>query len=169
MVVGIVDQHDVDPVQPQPLQALLQRPPHAVAGEVPDPLGRRAVGEPLGVGGLARGQRADQPPDLGGDDEAVPRQPGQQPAEAALGQPEPVVGGRVHVGEAGLQGRADGGRGVLLGNRGEQVAERGGAEGQGADPEPAAAEGEEARGLMVSALELGPTRLPICPVGSATR
>jgi len=53
VVVGIVQEGDVDPVQAEPLQALLQRAAHAVAGEVPDALARRGH-VPLRVGGLAR-------------------------------------------------------------------------------------------------------------------
>ena len=36
VVVRVVDQGDVDPVEPEPLQALLDRPPDAVSGVVED-------------------------------------------------------------------------------------------------------------------------------------
>ena len=88
VVVRVVHEHDVHPVEAEPLEALLERPEHAVAAEVPYPPQPGVLLE-RGIS-LAR-VPPQQPPDLGGEHELVARAPAQRVADAALGHPGAVV------------------------------------------------------------------------------
>lgn len=141
VVVRIVQVDDVDPVQAQPLQAGLQAPAYAVRAEVPDPLVGGGDGEAVGqvvAGGLRPG--TEQSADLGGQDVLVPGQTAQSGAEAPFGQAEAVVRGGVEVPYAGFPGGQDGPFGLGVADRGEEVPDPGGAEGEFADAQCAAAE-----------------------------
>ncbi len=70
VVVRVVDQHDVDPVEAEPLQALLQRPPYAV-GEKSQTRRRWRARRTPRVGGPARAGGHEQAADLGGQHVAV--------------------------------------------------------------------------------------------------
>jgi hypothetical protein len=127
VVVRVVQQRDVDAAEPEPLQAGVQRPPHAVGAEVPDALvGGRHV-EPLGVPAGAR-LRDEYPADLGRQHVLVPGAGGQRAAEPPLRQAEAVVGGGVEEAHARPPGGADRAGGVPLADRPVQVPDRGAAE-----------------------------------------
>ena len=96
MVVRVVHVDDVQPVLPEPGQALLDRGQHAVAAVVVDRgdigsalVERQAVGtEVVRVG---RGVGAQQPADLGGQHVLVAGPPGQPGPEPHLAQAEAVL------------------------------------------------------------------------------
>ena len=76
VIVGIVDVDDVDPINVQPVEAALERPPHGVVAEVE--LRRH----------LAVRAYLEQAADLGGDHHSLPPAP-QGGAEADLGFTSP--------------------------------------------------------------------------------
>jgi hypothetical protein len=90
MVVRIVKEQDVKPVEPRPLVALLNRRHDPVVGEVPDRSNRRNVL----VERFAEVELAlipwrispEQPSNLGGNDNIVPRESGYRSAHALLGE-----------------------------------------------------------------------------------
>ena len=89
-VVGVVDEHDVHPVEPEPAQALLQAAPHPVPAVVADPGQRRYVVEPLLALDVPGGGH-QSPADLGAHGELVPGAPGQERADPPLGHADAVV------------------------------------------------------------------------------
>ena len=66
VVVGVVDEHDVDPLPPEPAAALVEAAQHAITREVPTAGQSRRHGEPVAevVAGLESVVRFEQPPDL---------------------------------------------------------------------------------------------------------
>ena len=115
VLVGVVHVHDVDPVGPDPFEAGLQRPQHAVAAVVAHPPDRRGHVEALVVP-VARTVRVghQQPAHLRGQDDLVPRPLGQYRAQPPFGQAEPVVRCRVEVPDTRGERRPDGGLGVCV-------------------------------------------------------
>ena len=110
VVVGIVDERDVDLVEAEPVQAGLQAAPDAVGAEVEHAACVRGHGEALGrsvrpYGGPATG--VEQPADLGGDHVLVARPVPQGLAEAPLGQAEAVVRRGVEGPDAAVPGGVD--------------------------------------------------------------
>ena len=150
-VVGVVDERDVHPVEPEPLQALLQAAPHAVPAVVADPGQRRDAVEPL-VALDVPGGGHQQPADLGGHGELVPRVPGQERAEPPLGHADAVVRRGVEGPDARGPGRGQRRGGRLLADRGEEPGD-----GRGAEHERAGDQGGEAAGSR--------SDLPIAPGG----
>jgi hypothetical protein len=73
-VVGVVDEHDVHPVEPEPFQAFLQAAPHSVPAVVADPGQRRYVVKPL-LALDVPGRRYEPPAHLGAHAELVPGRP----------------------------------------------------------------------------------------------
>jgi hypothetical protein len=126
-VVGVVDERDVHPVEPEPFQALLQAAPHAVPAVVAHPGQRRDAVEPVLALDITGGGH-QQPPDLGGDGELVPRMPGQERAEPPLGHADAVVRRGVESPDARGPGRGERGGGRLIADRGEEPGDGGGAE-----------------------------------------
>ena len=145
VLVGIVHEHDVDPVEAHPLEARLERAQHALAAVVAPPARRGRDGEALVVLAGAGGIGLEQPPDLGRDDERVARALAQDRADAALRQAQPVVRGRVEVADAGVPRALDGAAGVLVRRHPIQVADRRAAERQARQLHPAAADGAASR------------------------
>jgi hypothetical protein len=74
----------------------------------------------------------DDAADLRAEDERVARVPRQNLAQPDLGEPGAVEGRGVEVPDALVPGGFDGGRGLLVGDRAEHVAEGRGAEAEGA-------------------------------------
>ena len=132
MVVGIVDERDVDPVQAEALQARLDTAPDAVGAEVESPDVAGWHGEALGV--AARGSRGagrlKQAADLRGDHVlGAPTVP-ERVTQAPFRQPEAVVRRGVEGPDSAVPGRVDGGAGVAVGDLGKQVPNGRAAEGQ---------------------------------------
>ena len=107
VVVRIVDQRDVDPVQAEPDQAGLHAAPHAVGAVVEHRRWCAGTANPSVSRPCGSATGLQQAPDLGGDDVLVARPPGQRGAEAALGQAEAVVRGRVERADAARPRRVD--------------------------------------------------------------
>jgi hypothetical protein len=133
VVVGVVDERDVDPVQAQPAQARLEAAADAVGAVVESPDQVAGDVEPFVVAPDARAAagcrgRLEQPADLGGDHVLVPRPVTQGRAEPALGPAEAVVRRGVEEPDAAVPGRVDRRPRVVVGHRGEQVPDRRAAE-----------------------------------------
>lgn len=128
--VGVVEVGDVDAVEAEPGEALLQAATDTVGAEVPDPA--RLLPSVAGY---------EEAADLGRDDVRVAGPVGERGAEAAFGQPEPVVRRRVEGAYADVPGGVHGGVGLVVLDRGVEVAEGGGAEDQLRDRHATAAEG----------------------------
>jgi hypothetical protein len=130
VVVGVMDEREVDPVEAQPGQALLDRSPHPVPAVVAYPAERRRPVEAVGTLDRA-GRGHQQPAHLGRDGELVPWPAGQEVADPPLGQPHPVVRSGVDRPDAGVPGRGEGGTGEFLADRLVQPAD-----GRAAEDEP---------------------------------
>jgi hypothetical protein len=72
VIVRIVDERDVDAVQPEAAQAGFQAPPNPVGAEVNDPGVRGRHRETLGIAPIRWRLRAQEPANLGGDHIVVP-------------------------------------------------------------------------------------------------
>ena len=107
----------------EPLEALLDRPQHAVATEVPDaPVGRRHV--EAFVVALRRGaQRLESPSDLRRQDVLAAGTVGEGRPEATFGEPEPVVRCGVEVADPLFPGGVDRRAGLFVRDRPVEVAE----------------------------------------------
>ena len=80
VVIGVMDEDEIDLVETQPLQALLERAEHTVATEIPHPtVGGRHV-EALVVAAVGRREHLEPPPDLRRDDVVVARPAGERGA-----------------------------------------------------------------------------------------
>ena len=71
MVVRVVEVDDVDAIETQTFEALGQRPPDPVAGEVPDAPVRGGHGVAVVVESFDPRQRLQEPPHLGRDEEVA--------------------------------------------------------------------------------------------------
>ncbi|BDZ54083.1 hypothetical protein GCM10025870_11560 [Agromyces marinus] len=93
VVVGVVQVGDVDPVEPEALEARVDRAADAVAAEVPLATQRRRHREALVVhGALGVSAGHEESPDLRREHVLVAGTLAQRLAEAAFAEPEPVVG-----------------------------------------------------------------------------
>jgi len=123
----LVQQGDVDPVQPEPLKARLQRRDHPVAAEVPEGIHRRGVPEDrLAVDEeprVRRGFGAEDPADLRGDDRPRAVGAGEGLAKPRLCQSHSVNGSRVEIADSVSQRLPHYLSRVRLGHHGEQVPE----------------------------------------------
>ena len=128
MVVGVVHEHHVEPVEPEPVQALLDRTQHAVAGVVE--LRCLPAGDAEDAG-IAVGVRSEQPPDLRRHDERVAWVAAQSRAQPRLGESVAVERRGVEEADPGVPGRRDRGDRLVVVHRLEQVAE-----GRAAEPDP---------------------------------
>jgi hypothetical protein len=103
-VVGVVDEYDVHPVEPEPFQAFLQAAPHSVPAVVADPGQRRYVVKSLLALDVPGG--GHQPPaHLGAHGELVPGAPGQERAEPPLGHADAIMRRRVEGPDPRFPGR----------------------------------------------------------------
>jgi hypothetical protein len=122
-------------IEPEPLQALLDRAHDAVVAVVEHgPFRRRALVEAVGPRIVAPGA-AQQAADLGRQHERSPGLAAQEAAEPLLGEAEPVERCGVEVADAEIPGARDGRLGVGIADRREQPAERRGAEAKPRDLE----------------------------------
>jgi hypothetical protein len=83
VIVGVVDERDVHPVQPQPPEAVLQRAQHPVRAVVAHPAQHGCPVELVGAVHRTRGGH-EQPAHLGGDHELLPAVPGEEVADPLL-------------------------------------------------------------------------------------
>jgi hypothetical protein len=130
VLVGIVDEQDVDAVQAKALEARRDRAQDAVAAVVAPAPVRRGHGEALVVVAGHLGDRLEQPSDLRGQDELVTRALGERGADAPLGEAEPVVRRGVEVAHAELPRRVDGRARIRVGRGAVEIAELGTAQSQ---------------------------------------
>ena len=121
VVVGVVDVQDVDPADGQALEALLERPHHAVIGEIEHWIERRGAVEHLA--GLGRRIGAKKPADLGRERVVGARLLAQDPAEMALREAEAVEGSGVEEAQTFLPGPVDDLQRVGLADGAEQAAQ----------------------------------------------
>ena len=89
--VEIVDQQDVDPVDAEPLQAVLERAHHAVVAVVEHGLELEAA-EPLVLDRVGAERPAQDAADLGRDDIVVARLAVERAAERCSACPRPYHG-----------------------------------------------------------------------------
>ena len=136
----VVDVEDIDPRQPQPLKAVLERAHDAVVGIVVDRVERQRVMAAVGV--LAGRVGAQQPPDLGRQHPFVARMVAHRVADRALGLADAVERRGVDIAHPGAPGRGDDVLGRLAG-----------------DIDPAAAQGRAAEPQLRD-LQLGAADLP---------
>ena len=130
--VEIVHEQKVDRRDPEPLQTVLERPHHPVVAVVVHSLEVQAA-DPL-VPDRAGFQRpAQEPPDLGRDDEVVPLPAVERLAEAMLGQAAAVPGRRIEIAHAAVPRRLDDRRRLVVLDPVEQFPERRGAEAEFGD------------------------------------
>ncbi len=158
-VVGVVDEHDVHPVEAEPFQALLQAAPHAVPAVVADPGQRRYAVEPLVPLDLP-GRGHQQPADLGAHGELGPGLPGQERPEPPLGGADAVMRRGVEGPDARRPGRGQRPGRRLFADRGEEPGD-----GRGAEHERA---GEEAGDQGRDAHDRGRRRRPSMPPSTAS-
>ncbi len=124
----VVHIEDVDPRQPEPLQAVLERAHDRVIGVVVNRLERQRIA-PFRV--LGRGPaRAKQASDLCRQHPFVARDPAHRITDATLGLADTVIGGGIDVGHPGRPGGADDRFGLLPGDRDATAAEGRAAEAQ---------------------------------------
>src|SRR5207245_2132235 len=126
MLVGIVDVKHVNPVQPKPSQALLDRSHDPVVGEVIGGIdGRYTL---VCLAWLRWGVRPEKAPDLGREDELFTGLRSQHRAQALLGEAVAVEGRGVKETYACLPGGLDHAMRFIVGHLFEQPAERRAAE-----------------------------------------
>ena len=135
VVVGIVDERHVDPVEPEPLEALLDRAHDAVGAVVEDDppaagpgverIGPAIERLPVDVGpGWDPVGRPDQAADLRRHDVVVSRPVAQDGAQPALGGPVAVQGCDVEVADPERPCPLDGPRRLVVVDLAEQAADR---------------------------------------------
>ncbi len=135
-----MNKDDVNAVEAEPVETRVQAPAYPVRAEVETPAMGGRHGEAFGVAGVRRRDGFQQSTDLCGQCVIVAGAPAQRFAEASLRQAQPIVGGRVERAHPGRPGGVDGGRSRVVVDRGVQVAQRGGAESEFGDDNPAAIE-----------------------------
>ena len=123
VVVGVVQEHDVDALEAEADQALLEGAQDAVGTEVEHPPERRGDREAFVVGPPRRVDRLEEASGLGREHELVTGASLQGVAETAFGQPEAVVRCRVKGADPEVPSRVDGRASVLVGDLAEEVAE----------------------------------------------
>lgn len=122
-----MDEHDIEPVQPEALQAVLDGPADAVASVVEvRRFGGRAERKVLAA--LVVAARGQQLADLRREDEGVARLARQDAAEAAFGESEAVPGRNVEIADPGIPRGGKRRLGLLVGRELELVADRNAAE-----------------------------------------
>src|SRR5260221_5005306 len=135
--IDIGDMDDVEPRQPEALQAVLDRAQDAVIGIIEFRReGQDAAIEPAIGGGI----RPQQTADLGGEHELVTLVMTQHGADAVLAQPVAIERRGIEEPDTGGKSAGDGARRVGLAQRGEKIAERRPAKADLADAQAGAAE-----------------------------
>src|SRR4051812_33570848 len=112
--VEVVDDQEVDPRHPEPLQAVLVRPHDAIVAVVEDVVERQAAGPEARVEGLRVAGGLEDAADLGRENEVAPRPAVEEAAHPVLRLAPAVPWCRVVVAEARVPGGAEGGRGLLF-------------------------------------------------------
>ena len=90
VLLGVVEEHDVDRLQPEPVEAPRERAADALGAEVEDRLQRWRTPELR-----ARGSRLEHAPDLGRDRVLLARPAGEGPSEPLLREPRSVERSRI--------------------------------------------------------------------------
>src|SRR6185369_5039086 len=103
-LIGVVREEDVDRVEPEPVEALPQRPLDTRGREVPAPLPVAGNDEPVVVAFAGPGPGNDQTTHLCGHHELVARPAAQLRADPALGEAETVMRRGVEVADAAVPG-----------------------------------------------------------------
>jgi hypothetical protein len=133
-----MEERDVDVAEPEPLEAGLQRAPNAIAGEVEDRLERAALRPYLPVAAVVTALRPDEhAPDLRRHDELGARPAGQRGAQAPLREARAVQRGGIERAHASVPRGRDRRSRLGLAHAPVQPADRGAAEGQPRDLNPA--------------------------------
>ena len=151
MVVRVVDQRDVDPLEPEPLEALLERTADTIGAVIENDPGRLRVdvigvlpavkGLPIDVGARRDRRRlADQPADLRRQHDIVARAVGEGRTHPPLRRPVAVEWGCVEVPHAQRPGVADRGDGFSIPDGAEETTDRGATEPESRDLEAGPAE-----------------------------
>src|SRR5689334_8859136 len=130
MLVGIVNEQNIHPVELEAFEALLDRAHRRVVGEIEDRVDRRRALPRLA--NLRRRALTQKAPDLCGDDELIAWLGAQDRAEPLLGKAESVEGRGVEVADARAPCGLDHTMGLVFAHSLEQAAER-----RCAEPEPA--------------------------------
>src|SRR5271166_450921 len=125
--VKIVDQQEVDAVDPEALQAVLERAHHAVIAVVEHGLELQPT-EPLVFDGPRLQRPTKDAPDLARDDEFAPGLPVERAAEAMFGLPAAVPGRGVEVARPALPRALNDRRRIVVLDPIEEVAKRRGSE-----------------------------------------
>ena len=124
--VEVVNEQDVDPVDPEPLEAVLERAHDAVVAVVEHGLELEPA-QPLVLDGVRPQRPAQDAADLGRYDVVAARLAIERPAERVLGKPSSVPWRGVEIAHAAVPRGADQSAGLIVVNAIEQFAERRGA------------------------------------------
>ena len=141
VVLRVVDVDELDPVEAEPVEALVDRTADALAAVIADAPESGGLREDVGAGRFAGCAGDEQPADLRAEDVLVPGTVAQCRPEPLLGQPGAVVRSRVERAHAEIPGRVDGRARLLLGHGREQPTQRRAAHHEPADPHVGRAEG----------------------------
>lgn len=135
VAVRVVQIDGVHAVETEPGEALLEADAYTAGAEVPHPFvgGRDDEAVRQVVAGQS-GACAQQAADLGGQRELRTWPGAQGVSKTALGQAESVVRSGVERADSAGPGGLDGGGRVLVADRVEQIAQRGGAQGELIEP-----------------------------------
>ena len=125
--VEVVNQEDVDPIDSEPLEAVLERAHHAVVAVVEDGLKLEAA-EPLILDGVGAERPPEHAADFGRNDVLIARLAVERAAERMLGESASVPGGRIEIAHAAVPGGADDRRRLVVLDLVEEFAQRRGAE-----------------------------------------
>ena len=149
--VEIVDQQDVDPIDPEPLQAVLERAHHAVVAVVEHGLEFEAA-EPLILDGVGPERPAQDAADLGRYDVVAARLAIERPAERMLGKSAPVPRRGVEIAHAAVPRGRDERPGLVVVDAVEELAERRGSEAELGDADVRPAELARLQGREIAPL-----------------
>jgi hypothetical protein len=122
-----MNQEDVDPVDSQPLEAVLKRAHHAIVAVVEYGLKLEAA-EPLILDGVGTEWPAQHTADFGRYDEVGARLAVERTAERVFGQSASIPWGRIEITHAAVPGGADDCCRLLVLDLLEEFAKRGRAE-----------------------------------------
>ena len=121
--VEVVNQEDVDPIDSEPLEAVLEGAHHAVVAVVEDSLKLEAA-EPLILDGVGAERAAEDAADFGRDEILIARLAVERAAERMLGEPSSIPGRRIEIAHAAVPGGADDRRRLVVLDLVEELAQR---------------------------------------------
>ncbi len=148
-----MNQQDVDPVDSEPLEAVLERAHDAVVAVVKHRLKLEAA-EPLILDGVGAERPAQDAANFGRNDILIARLAIERAAERMLGQSAPIPRGRIEIAHAAVPSRADDRRRLIVLDLVEELAERRGAKAElgHADIRPAKLACFQGRGICAAHL-----------------